>query len=119
MTRAVVNATAAALPGATHSDPWGGGHDAWKVGGKLFAVVGASENNGLSVKCPDVETAEMLIDLGRAMRAPYFHRSWVRIPFGHVPDDELRDRITQSYRTIRASLPKKVRGGLGDEAAAV
>ncbi|MEO8243029.1 MAG: MmcQ/YjbR family DNA-binding protein, partial [bacterium] len=84
MTRAIVNAHAASLPGATHSDPWGGGHDAWKVGGKMFAVVGASEGHGVNVKCVDADTAALLIDMGRAERAPYMHKTWVRIPWGVV-----------------------------------
>ncbi len=108
MTRALVNAHAASLPGASHSDPWGGGHDAWKVGGKLFAVVGTSEENGLSVKCADIHTAQLLIDMNHARPAPYFHRSWVRIPWGLVDDAELCERITASYTIIRASLPKKI-----------
>jgi predicted DNA-binding protein (MmcQ/YjbR family) len=112
MTRSLVNQTCAALPGASHSDPWGGGHDAWKVGGKLFAVVGAVETNGVSVKCADTETAALLIDLGRALKAPYFHASWVRIPFGSVEDAELVERIQTSYRLIRASLPKKLQATL-------
>ena len=112
MTRAIVNAHAATLPGAAHSDPWGGGHDAWKVGGKLFAVVGAMEDNGLSVKCADIETAQLLIAMNRAMSAPYFHKSWVRIPWGLVGEDELRERITLSYTLIRAGLPKKVQAAL-------
>ena len=62
MSRDVVNLTCSALPGATWSDPWGGGHDAWKVGGKLFAIVGAHDGNGLNVKCADVDTARLLID---------------------------------------------------------
>ncbi len=113
MTRARVNAVSAALPGATWSDPWGGGHDAWKIGGKLFAVVGVVEGHGVNVKCPDTDTAALLIDMGRALRAPYFHASWVRIPFGLVPEDEMADRIRISYGVIRASLTRKVQSGLG------
>lgn len=113
MTRAIVNTHAASLPGATHSDPWGGGHDAWKVGGKLFCVVGAMEDHGVDVKCPDIETAELLIEMGRAFKAPYFHKSWVRIPWGLVDEAELRERIATSYAVIRASLPKKVQAALG------
>ena len=41
MTRELVNAICRAFPGAEVSDPWGGGHDAWKVGGKMFACIGA------------------------------------------------------------------------------
>ncbi|MCC5985735.1 MAG: MmcQ/YjbR family DNA-binding protein [Rhodobacteraceae bacterium] len=103
MTRAIVNAHCATLPGAEVSDPWGGGHDAWKVGGKLFAVVGTMDS-GVAVKCTDTETAALLIDLGRAERAPYFHRSWVHIPWG-TDAAELRDRLTESDRLIRARLP--------------
>lgn len=113
MTRALVNAHAACLPFATHSDPWGGGHDAWKVGGKLFAVVGAMEDHGVAVKCDSIETAALLIEMGRALKAPYFHASWVRLPWGIVSDEEFRERITTSYRLIRASLPKKQQAALG------
>lgn len=114
MSRAFVNAHCAHLPGAAVSDPWGGGHDAWKVGGKLFAVVGAVDE-AVSIKCPDVGTAELLIELGRAERAPYFHRSWIRVSLDPcpVPEDELAGRLTESYRVVRASLPKKVQATLG------
>jgi predicted DNA-binding protein (MmcQ/YjbR family) len=110
--RQMVRAICATLPGAELSDPWGGGHDAWKVGGKLFALIGTMDT-GVSVKCADVEPAQLLIDLGRAERAPYLHRSWVLIPWNRVEDDELRDRIVASYRLIRDKLPKKVQAALG------
>ncbi len=113
MSRALVNRVCADLPGAVWSDPWGGGHDAWKVGGKLFAVVGAVEGNGLSVKCADIETATLLIDLGRGFRARYFHASWLRIPFGHVPEEEMTERIRISYAVIRGSLTRKAQAALG------
>ena len=113
MSRELVNQTCGTLPGAVWSDPWGGGHDAWKVGGKLFAVVGASEGHGLDVKCPDVETARLLIDMGRALKAPYFHASWVRVPFGSVPEAEMVDRIHISYGVIRGTLTKKLQATLG------
>ncbi len=112
MSRAFVNRICAAFPGAAVSDPWGGGHDAWKVGGKMFACVGAREDHGVSVKCPDTETAQLLIEVGHALRAPYFHASWVRIPWGLVPDEELAGRLETSYRLIRAGLPKKLQAAL-------
>ncbi len=110
MSRDLVNAICAALPGAERSDPWGGGHDAWKVGGKMFACVGAIQP-GVSVKTDGVETAEMLVAAGVAIRAPYFHRSWVHLPEG-TPEDELRHRLLASYGIIRAGLPKKVQAAL-------
>ena len=111
MSRETVNRIAGSLPGAEWSDPWGGGHDCWKVGGRIFALAGAM-NGMVSVKTDGIETAEALIDAGLAERAPYLHRSWVALPLD-APEDEIRHRIEASYRLIRAGLPKKVQAGLG------
>jgi predicted DNA-binding protein (MmcQ/YjbR family) len=110
MSRALVNAICATFPGAEVSDPWGGGHDAWKVGGKMFACVGAVIP-GVSVKTDSIETAEMLIAADVAVKAPYFHRSWVNLPWG-TPEDELRYRLTASYQLVRARLTKKAQAQL-------
>jgi predicted DNA-binding protein (MmcQ/YjbR family) len=112
MSRDLVNAICRALPGAEVSDPWGGGHDCWKVGGRMFAVTGAVQT-GVSVKTDSVETAEMLIAAGVARKAPYLHRSWVHLP-DDAAEEELRHRLIASYRVIRAGLPKKVQAGLGE-----
>lgn len=110
MSRDKVNAICRDFPGAEVSDPWGGGHDAWKVGGKMFASIGAVMP-GVSVKTDSVETAEMLIAAGVGVKAPYMHASWIKLPWD-TADDELRHRIAQSYRLVRASLPKKVQATL-------
>lgn len=111
MTREEADKICAALPGAFWSSHHDGGLDAWKVGGKMFACIGMAAD-GISVKCPDVETAEFLIEIGAAQKAKYFHRSWVRVPFEGKGQQELTDRIHQSYGIIRASLPKKVQAAL-------
>lgn len=98
------------LPGAEKSDPWGGGHDAWKVGGKMFASIGATQP-GISVKTPDIETAQMLIDAGIGQKAPYFHRSWIVLP-EDVAANELTHRIHSSYDIVRAGLTRKVQATL-------
>lgn len=110
MSRASVRRICESLPGAEWSDPWGGGHDAWKVGGKLFALVGAVDER-LAVKTESVDSAEMLIEAGIGERAAYLHRSWIALPL-ETPEDELRHRITASYDLIRAKLPKKVQAAL-------
>ncbi len=92
-----------ALPGAEVSDPWGGGHDAWKVGGKMFACIGAV-SPGIAVKCRDIESANLLCEIGAAARAPYFHKSWVLLPES-TQAKELADRLRNSYELIRAKLP--------------
>ena len=111
MSRDLVNTICRTLPGAEVSDPWGGGHDAWKVGGKMFACIGTM-NDGVSIKTPDIETAELLIETGAAERAPYFHKSWVLVPFESADEAELSHRIGVSYDTVRTSLPKKVQAAL-------
>ena len=105
MSREIVNAICRTFPGAEVSDPWGGGHDAWKVGGKMFACIGAVMP-GVSVKTESVETAQMLIDAGVGVKARYFHRSWVNLPWS-TSEDELRHRLAASYRLVRSSLTKK------------
>ncbi|WP_421704482.1 MmcQ/YjbR family DNA-binding protein [Aliiroseovarius sp.] len=110
MSRELVNDICATLPGAEVSDPWGGGHDAWKVGGKMFACIG-TVGDGVSVKTPDIETASMLIEAGVGEKAPYFHRSWVRLPWD-CPEEELRHRLERSYDLVRGGLTKKVQAGL-------
>ena len=110
MSRDTITTICEGLPGAERSDPWGGGHDAWKVGGKMFACIG-SVTPGVSVKTDSIETAEMLIEAGVGTKAPYFHRSWILLPFD-APEDELRYRLEQSYRIVRSSLTKKVQAAL-------
>ncbi|MCA0927117.1 MmcQ/YjbR family DNA-binding protein [Ruegeria profundi] len=110
MNRDRVNAICRSLPGAELSDPWGGGHDAWKIGGKMFACIGTA-NDGVSVKTPDIETAQMLINAGIGVKAPYFHRSWIRLPFD-CDKGELQHRLATSYDLVRASLTKKVQATL-------
>lgn len=102
-----IDAICAPLPGAEKSDPWGGGHDAWKVGGKMFACIGAVAE-GVSVKCPDIESATLLKEAGIAVNAPYFHKSWVRF-LEDADDAELKARIEHSYDLVRSKLPLKVR----------
>ncbi len=111
MSRDRVNRICATFPGAEVSDPWGGGHDAWKVGGKMFASIGAIQT-GVSVKTDSIETAEMLIEAGIGTKAPYFHKSWVLVSFDSA-EDELRHRLAVSYDIIFKALPKKVRDEIG------
>lgn len=110
MSREIINQLCAALPGAEHSDPWGDGHDAWKIGGKMFACMG-SKGTGVSVKTPDIDIAAMLIEAGVGTKAPYFHRSWIHLPLDGDAE-ELRHRISVSYDLVRASLTKKLQATL-------
>ncbi len=108
--RETANALCKAMPAATWSESFGPGHDVWKVGGKMFALMGSS-STGISVKCPDVETSTMLKDAGIGTKAAYMHVSWIHLP-ETTATDELKHRITVSYDTIRAGLTKKAQVAL-------
>ena len=110
MSRDTINTICRALPGAQWSEPFGPGHDVWKVGYKIFAAIGA-QGTGVSVKTPDIDTAQMLIDAGVGTKAPYFHRSWVRLPW-ETDADEMQHRLITSYDIVRASLTKKIQASL-------
>ena len=110
MSRDTVNAICETFPGAELSDPWGGGHDAWKVGGKTFALIG-SKLPGVNIKTDSIETAQMLIEMGVGRKAPYLHRSWINVPLD-LPEDELRQRLADSYRIMRKGLTRKAQAKL-------
>jgi predicted DNA-binding protein (MmcQ/YjbR family) len=83
----------------------------------MFACFGHAENRAenietVSVKCADVESAEMLIDAGVAQTAKYFHRSWVTLALERLEPGEAEHRVAVSYDTVALKLPKKVREGL-------
>jgi len=98
------------LPGAAKSDPWGGGHDAWKVCEKMFTCIGAKQP-GVAVKTDSIETAQMLIDAGVGIKAPYFHKSWLLLP-ETVDPAELKHRVIVSYDIVRSGLTKKLQATL-------
>ena len=76
----------------------------------MFACIGAVMP-GVSVKTDSIETAEMLIDAGIGVKAPYFHRSWVNLPWS-TSEDELRHRLSISYKLVRSGLSKKLQAQL-------
>jgi predicted DNA-binding protein (MmcQ/YjbR family) len=122
MTRDEVNAFCAGFAGAEVSDPWASlvqgdaRHDVWKVGGKIFALIG-TQGDGVSLKTASTEEAAFLIEMGRGVKAPYLHRSWIKVDWRRVPEEEVRDRITTSYGIIFASLTKKAQRAISESAS--
>ncbi|MEM1232790.1 MAG: MmcQ/YjbR family DNA-binding protein [Pseudomonadota bacterium] len=116
VTRADVDAICGALPGAELALP--PELVSWKVGGKMFAcLAGEQPTAGVAVKCADTETATMLIDAGEAVRAPYFHKSWVRLELDQTDRAYAEHRIAVSYDIIRKSLKKAVRDALPERSS--
>ena len=115
MTRTDFDTICAEQPAAVLSGP--GELDAWKVGGKMFACFGHVDTRDqntetVTVRCPDVETTQMLIDAGAGSKPPYFRGAWVQLHIPRLDADEARHRITVSYDTVRAGLTKKAQAAL-------
>jgi len=111
VSQADVDAICGGFPGATRADP--PELVSWKVGGKMFACFGMQDTrDGVSVKTPDADTAAMLIETTPAIRAWYFHASWVRLPYETTDPSELRHRLVVSYDLVRTSLKKAERDAL-------
>ncbi|MDO8901372.1 MAG: MmcQ/YjbR family DNA-binding protein [Phenylobacterium sp.] len=95
---------ALSLPATTHSVQWGGEH-VFKVGGKMFAVLGSG--GGLSFKASDI-AFEALIESGRARPAPYLARAkWVRFDdLTALDPDETTAWLSAAHGLVAARLTR-------------
>ena len=112
MDRAGVGRVCLALPAVTLDHPFGEEHDAYRVGGKIFAMVG--ERGGISFKVSDI-AHEVLTESGHARPAPYMARNkWVNLPrIDDWADDELAEHLAIAHGIVVAKLTKKMRMALG------
>ncbi len=107
----------ATLPQTTHVVQWGGAH-VWKVGGKVFAICGWSENQfpAVTFKCTPL-SFEMLRDQAGLRPAPYLASrgfSWIQMyDEPGLTVEELKSYIEGSYQLVVAGLTKKKRKELG------
>ena len=100
-----------AKPGAWQDEPWEG-DVVVKVGGKIFAFLGAGTSVG--VKCGATrEVADEWLARYPADAAvmPYIGRSgWNSLQIeGGIPDEDLLEAIDASYDMVLSKLPKKDR----------
>ena len=100
---------------ATSMDVLWGADQVYKVGGKMFAVLGPEGT--FSFKANDV-AFEMLTQTGAAIPAPYMARNkWVFFEKqGKVPDKDLKVYLTTAHELTAAKLPKKLRRAIGLDA---
>jgi predicted DNA-binding protein (MmcQ/YjbR family) len=103
------------LPGATMNIQWGVDR-VFKVGGKMFAVMGPPEArpNTLSFKASD-DSFHILTQLDGVVPAPYLARAhWVMLEnLRALKDAEIKGYLTRAHALVAAGLPKKTRATLG------
>lgn len=104
-----------ALPAATHVVQWGGA-DVWKVGGKVFAIIGW-DGDTVVFKATDL-AFEVLKDHEGIRPAPYMASrglKWLQHygPPGGFSDAEVDRHVAQSYQMVRSGLSRKRRAELG------
>ena len=98
-----IRAFCLSFPRATENLQWGE-ELCFKVGGKLFAVVGlGSVPQRITFKCSPETFAELTEQEGIAPAAYVGRYKWVTLEHLDVlPESDLRDAISQSYKMVAA-----------------
>ena len=115
MTRDELKNFCAGLPQTTHVVQWGNS-DVYKVGGKLFAVLGmGGTSNAVTFKVTHL-AFEVLSDSPGLRLAPYLASrgmKWIQqFEEPGLSDESLRDHIRVSYDMAVEKLTKKLRAEL-------
>ncbi|MEM6745901.1 MAG: MmcQ/YjbR family DNA-binding protein [Pseudomonadota bacterium] len=120
MTPDDLNTYCASLLSTTHVVQWGG-HDVWKVGGKVFVIAGvADDGSGVTASFKVTpESFDILQEQEGLRPAPYLASrgmSWIQHFQGTgLTDDELKAYIERSHRLVASRLSKKKQRELGFE----
>lgn len=111
ITRDDIESVALGLRAATKVVQWGGS-DVYKVGGKVFAVVGFE--NGLAFKVSEIGFEVLTSEGGPGRQAPYFAwGGWVVVDLGDVEMGEATGWLEAAHELIAGKLTKKARAELG------
>lgn len=116
MTREDLCRFCADFPQATHVVQWGDA-DVYKVGGKVFAIIGLGQSGATATFKVTELAFEVLSDSPGCRPAPYMASrglKWIQ-HYGSpgLSDASLRDHIAASYDLIVAGLSRKKRAELG------
>jgi predicted DNA-binding protein (MmcQ/YjbR family) len=105
------------LPHVTEVVRWGD-HLLFKVGGKMFAII-ELDGHSCAFKCTPERYAE-LVEMEDVVPSSHnmWKHQWVTTEtLTALPRAELRDLLTESYRLVRASLPRKVQAAMDGPSA--
>ena len=109
MTREEVASLALALPAVTHVVQWGAS-DVYKVGGKVFAIVG---DESMSFKVSEIAFM-VLTESGVGRQAPYCAKGqWAAVNFDAAEASDFAEWVSTAHSLIAAKLTKKLRAELG------
>ncbi|MGN6514716.1 MAG: MmcQ/YjbR family DNA-binding protein [Rhizomicrobium sp.] len=115
MTYAEVGTFLKSLKHTTMVVQWGD-HHVYKIGGKVFAIVGGSGDAepGLTFKAGETSFAILTRQKG-IVQAPYMARNqWVKLErLSALKDRELKAYLERSYNMIAEGLTRKMRVSLG------
>jgi len=117
MTYEEFNSFCGSLPATSHVVQWGGSH-VWKVGDKVFAIGGWTDDGqvGITFKVSDI-AFEFLQDQPGLRPAPYLaSRGMKWIQYFAAPglsDAELKDYLETSHQIVSQGLTRKKRKELG------
>jgi len=105
-----------AKPTAAEDQPFGPDTLVFKVGGKMFALVGLNQvPPSVALKCEPERVVELRARYAAVTPTPYMDkRLWNAVSLdGEVPDAEVRSMIDHSYDLVVAKLTRRVREELG------
>jgi len=115
MTRDQIKSFCAALPHATHVVQWGNS-DVYKIGGKVFAIVGMGGDAAAVTFKTSHLAYEILSDSPGLRPAPYLASrglKWIQhYAKPGLSDDSLRAHISASYDIVSSGLTRKLRNEL-------
>lgn len=99
------------FPGVEETFPFDETTLVFKVGGKMFALIGLELADRANLKCNPERALELRATYSGVK--PGYHMSkvhWNTVHFFEdVPEPILRELVAHSYELVVASLPKKVR----------
>jgi predicted DNA-binding protein (MmcQ/YjbR family) len=106
-----VHATCQQMAGATLTTPFGPQTAVYKVGGKIFAVVGVADADSINLKAEPHEVTALVDTYQGVTRGYHMNKKhWVTVSLGRdVPDSLVAELIEDSYDLIVDKLPARLR----------
>ena len=99
-----------ALPSATEDTPFGPDTLCFRVGGKIFAILGIEEFAYVNLKCDPERSVELRERYPGITPGYHMNKKWwnsVSV-LGNVPDSLVLELAEHSYELVLSSLPKKL-----------